>query len=171
MPSNRLVHCHSLFLLPLIFPSIKVFSNESAVHIRWPNYWSFSFRICPSNEDSGLISFKVDWLDLLARDPRDSQESSLTLQFKNINSSVLNLLYGSVLTSIHDYWKNHNFDYMDLCQQIHVCFLMYCLGLSYLFFQSASIFYFDDCSRICSDFGTQENNVCHCFHCFSIYLP
>ena len=58
--------CHSLFLLPLIFPSVKVFSNESPVRIRWPNYWSFSFSICPSSEDSGLISFKIDWLDLLA---------------------------------------------------------------------------------------------------------
>ena len=66
MPSNHLIFCHPLLLLPLIFPSIKVFSNESALHIRWPKYWSFSFSISPSNEYSGLISFRIDWLDLLA---------------------------------------------------------------------------------------------------------
>ena len=66
MPSNHLILCHPLLLLPSIFPSIRVFSNESALHIRWPKYWSFSFSICPSNEYSGLISFRIDWLDLLA---------------------------------------------------------------------------------------------------------
>ena len=66
MPSNHLILCHPLLLLPSIFPSIRVFSNESALRIRWPNYWSFSFSISPSNEYSGLISFRMDWLDLLA---------------------------------------------------------------------------------------------------------
>ena len=66
MPSNHLTLCHPLLLLPSIFPSIRVFSNESALHIRWPKYWSFSFNISPSNEYSGLISFRMDWLDLLA---------------------------------------------------------------------------------------------------------
>ena len=66
MPSNHLILCHPLFLLPSIFPSIRVFSNESVLRIRWPEYWSFSFSISPSNEYSGLISFRVDWLDLLA---------------------------------------------------------------------------------------------------------
>ena len=66
MPSNHLVLCRPLLLLPLIFPCIKVFSNESVLHIRWPKYWSFSFSISPSNEHSGLISFRMDWLDLLA---------------------------------------------------------------------------------------------------------
>ena len=66
MPFNHLIFCHPLLLLPSIFPSIRVFSNESVLHIRWPKYWSFSFRICPSNENSGLISFRFDWLDLLA---------------------------------------------------------------------------------------------------------
>ena len=66
MPSNHLILCHPLLLLPSIFPSIRVFSNESALHIRWPKYWSFSFSISPSNEYSGLISFRMDWLDLLA---------------------------------------------------------------------------------------------------------
>ena len=66
MPSNHLILCHPLLLLPSIFPSIRVFSNESALHIRWPKYWSFSFSIIPSNEHTGLISFRMDWLDLLA---------------------------------------------------------------------------------------------------------
>ena len=66
MPSNHLILCHPLLLLPSIFPSIRVFSNESVLHIRWPKYWSFSFSISPSNEYSGLISFRMDWLDLLA---------------------------------------------------------------------------------------------------------
>ena len=66
MPSNYLILCHPLLLLPSIFPSIRVFSNESALRIRWPKYWSFSFSISPSNEYSGLISFRLDWLDILA---------------------------------------------------------------------------------------------------------
>ena len=66
MPSSHLIHCHPLLLLPSIFPSIRVFSNESTLHIRWPKYWSFSFSISPSNEYAGLISFRMDWLDLLA---------------------------------------------------------------------------------------------------------
>ena len=69
MSSNQLILCHPLFLLPSILPSITVFSNESVLHIRWPKYWSFNFNISPSNEYSGLISFRIDWLDLLARVP------------------------------------------------------------------------------------------------------
>ena len=97
MPSNHLILCCPLLLLPSIFPSIRIFSNESALHIRWPKYWSFSY-ISPSNEYSGLISFRMDWLDLLAV----SQESSPTPQFKSINSSVLSFLYSPTLTSILD---------------------------------------------------------------------
>ena len=107
MPSKHLVLCHPVFLLPSIFPSIRVFSKESALHIRWPKYWSFSFSISPSNEHSGLISLRMDWLDPWS--PRESQESSLTPQFKSINSSMLSFLYSPTLTSIHNYWKNHSF--------------------------------------------------------------
>ena len=84
MPSNHLVLFCPLLLLPSIFLSIRVFSNELALCIRWPKYWSFSFNISPSNEYSGLISFRIDWFDLCS--PRDSQESSPTPQFKSINS-------------------------------------------------------------------------------------
>ena len=103
MPSNHLILCRPLPLLPSIFPSIRVFSNESAPRIKWPKYWSFSFNISPSNEYSGLISFRIDWLDLLA-----VQESSPIPQFKSINSLVLSFLYSPTLTSIHDYWKNYS---------------------------------------------------------------
>ena len=86
MPSNQLTLCRPLLLLPSTFPGIRVFSNESTVRIRWPKYWSFSFSISPSNEYSGLISFKMDWLDLLV--VQDAQESSSTPQFKSINNSA-----------------------------------------------------------------------------------
>ena len=119
MPSNHLILCRPLLLLPSIFPSIRVFPNESALCIRWPKYWGFSFSISPSNEYSGLISFRIDWFDLLAVF-RDSQESSAAPQCKSINCLVLSLLYGPTLTSIHEHWKNHSFDHMDLCQQSDV---------------------------------------------------
>ena len=112
MPSNHLILCHPL-LLSLIFPSIRVFSNESVLCIRWPKYWSFSFSISPSNEYSGLIYFRMDWLDLLAIQGTPTpniQESSPTPQFKSINSLALSFLYNPTLTSIHDHWKNHNLD-------------------------------------------------------------
>ena len=108
IPSNHLILCHPL-LLPSVFPSIRVFSNELALRIRWPKYWSFSFSISPSYEYSGLISFRIDWLDLLAV-PRDSQEFSPAPQFDDINSSALSLLYGPTLASVHDHWKNHSLD-------------------------------------------------------------
>ena len=95
------------FLPPSVFPSITVFSNESALRFRWPKYWSFSFSISPSNEHPGLISFRMDWLDLLET-PRDSQESSPAPQFKSINSFALSFLYSPTLTSLRDYWKNHS---------------------------------------------------------------
>ena len=108
MPSNHLILCHPLLLLPSIFPNIRVFSNKSVVHIRWPKYWSFSLNISSSNEHSGLISFSMDWLDLLA--VQGTLKSSPTSQFKSLNSSALSFLYSPTLTSIHDYWKNHSLD-------------------------------------------------------------
>ena len=115
MPSNHLILCHPLLLLPSIFPSIRVFSNESALRNRWPKYWRFSFNISPSNEHPGLISFRMDYLDLLS--VQWTLKSSPTPQFKSINSLALSFLYSPTLTSIHDYWKNHSLDKMDLCWQ------------------------------------------------------
>ena len=94
--------CRLLLLLSSIFPSIRVFSNESVLCIRWPKYWSFSFNIIPSNEYSGLVGSPCS--------PRNSQESSPTPQFKSISSSALSFLYSPTLTSIYDSWKNHSLD-------------------------------------------------------------
>ena len=96
----------SPFLLPSIFPSIRVFSKESVLLIRWPKYWSFSFNINPSNEYPGLISFRMDWLDLLA--VQGTLKSLLHTTGQKINSSALSLLYSPTLTSTHDHWKNHS---------------------------------------------------------------
>ena len=119
MPPNHLSLSHPLLLLPSVFPSIRVFSSESVLRIRWPKNWSFSFNISPSSEYSGMISFRIDWFNVLAVKGL-SRESSPTPQIKSISSLVLSFLYGPILTSIHDYWKNHNFNYMDICQQSKV---------------------------------------------------
>ena len=119
MPSSHLVLCRPLLLLPPIPPSIRVFSNESALFIRWPKYWSFSFSIIPSKEYPGLISFIMDWFDLLA-----VQETLKSLlQHHSLKALILwcSACVMVQLTSIHDYWKNHSFDYMDLCWQSDVC--------------------------------------------------
>ena len=108
MPSNHLILCHPLLLLPSIFLSIRAFSNESFLCIRWPKYWSFS--ISPSNEYPGLISFRIDWFDLLAV---QGTLKSL-LQYHSSKASILRcsafFILSPYLTSIHDYWKNHSFD-------------------------------------------------------------
>ena len=108
MPSNHLILCHSLLLLPSIFPRISVFSNESALRIRWPKYWSFSFNISHTNEHPGLISFRMDWLDLLAV---HGTLKSL-LQHRSSKASIFrcSAFFIVQLTSIHDYWKNHSID-------------------------------------------------------------
>ena len=107
MPSSHLILCRPLLLLPLIPPSIRVFSNESTLRMRWPKYWSFNFSIISSKRtprtdllQNGLVGSPCS--------PRDSQESSPIPQFKSINSSVLSLLHSPTLTSIHDHWKNHS---------------------------------------------------------------
>ena len=108
MPSSHLILCHPFLLLTPILPSIRVFSNESTLRMRWPKYWSFSFSSSPSSEHPGLISFRrTGWIPC---SPRDSQESSPTLQFKSIDSSALSFLHSPTLTSIHDHCKNHSLD-------------------------------------------------------------
>ena len=107
MPSNHLILCRPL-LLPSIFPSIRVFSRDLALHIRWPKYWSFSFSfsISPSNIQD---LFSLGWTGGFPCSARDSQESSPTPHFKSIYSSALSFLYSPTLTYVHDYWKNHSF--------------------------------------------------------------
>ena len=111
MPSNHLILGHPLLLLPSFFLSIKVFSNELTLHIRWPKYWSFSSRISPSNEYSGLISFRIDWFELLA------VKETLKNPLQHHSSKILILPCSSFFMSIHDYWKNHSFCCTDLCWQ------------------------------------------------------
>ena len=103
MPSSHLILCHPLLFLPSIFPSIRVLSSESALCIRWPKYWSFSFSISPSNEHPGLVSFSMDWLDLLV------VQGTLKSLLQH-HSSKASFLYGPTFKSIHDYWKSHSFD-------------------------------------------------------------
>ena len=133
MPSNYLILCRPLHLPPSIFPSIRVFSYESVLHIRWPKYWSFSFSISPSNEYSGLISFRIDWFDLAVQGILKSLLQHHSSKIKNIDSSTFSLLYGPTLTSIHDYWKNHSFDYTDLCQQSNVSAFKYTVKVCHSF--------------------------------------
>ena len=106
--SNHLILCRPLLLPHSVFPRIRVFSNESILPIRWPKYWSFSFRFSTSNEYLGLISFKMDLLDLLA--VKGTLKSLLQPQLKSINYSTLSFLYGPTLTSIYDCWKNYSND-------------------------------------------------------------
>ena len=114
MPFNHLISCHPLLLLPSIFPSIRVFSNESELHIRWPKYWSFSFSISPSNEHPGLLSFRMDWLDLLA------VQGTLKSLLQDHSSKASSLLHSAffIVQLSHPYMttgKNHSFDQTDLC--------------------------------------------------------
>ena len=108
MPSNYLILCHPILILSSMIPSIRVFSNESVLSIKWPKYWSFSFNVNPSNEYSELISFKIYWLDLLA-----IQETLKSLhQYRSSKASILqcSAFFSPTLASIHDYWKNHSLD-------------------------------------------------------------
>ena len=116
IPSNHLILYCPLLLLPSIFPRIMIFSNESVLHIRWPKYCSFSISISPSNEYSGLISFRMDWLNLLAV---QGTLKSL-LQHHTSKASILwcYFLYRPTPTSIHDYWKNYSFDYMNFVGKV-----------------------------------------------------
>ena len=127
MPSNHLIFCHPLLLLPSIFPSIRVFSNESVLPIRWPKYWKFSFSISPSSDYSGLISFRIEWLDLLAV---QGTLKSLLLHHSS-KASILQCSAFFIVQLTHpcmpDYWKNHSFDKTDLCWQSDVSAFQYAI--------------------------------------------
>ena len=117
MPSNHLILCYPLLLPLSIFPSIRVFSKESVLHIRWPKYWSFSFSISPSNEYSAFPLGLTGLISLLSK--RLSRVFSSTTLWKH-QLFTLSFLYGPTLISIHDYWKNHSFDETDLCWQSNI---------------------------------------------------
>ena len=171
MPSNHLILCCPLHLLPSIFPSIRVFSNESALHIRWPKYWSFSFNIRPSNERSGLISFRTDWLDLLAV---QGTLKSL-LQHHSSKASILWHSAFFIVQLSHPYMtagktialtrqtfvgKVMSLLFNMLCR-LAITFLPRSKHLLISWLQSPSAVILEP----------PQNKVCHCFHCFSIYLP
>ena len=118
MPPNHLICCHPLLLLPSIFPSIRVLSKESALLMRWPKCWSFSFNISPSNEHPGVISFRMDWLDLLAG--QGTLKSLLHHHSSKASILQCSAFFKVQLTSLHDYWKNHSLDEMNLCWQSNV---------------------------------------------------
>ena len=129
MPSNHLNFCCPLLLPPSIFPSIRIFSNELALCIRWPKYWSFRFSISPSNEYSGLISFKMDWLDLLAV---QGTLKSL-LQHHSSKASILRcsaFFNSPTLTSIHDYWKTTALTLWTFASKVMPLLFKHCLDLS-----------------------------------------
>ena len=144
MPSSYLIPWCPV-LLSSIFPRIRDFSSESSVHIRWPKSWSFSFSISPSSEYSGLISLKIDWLDLLAV---QGTFSSL-LQHHSSKASILwfSAFFTVQLLTVHDHWGDHILDYMDLCQQSNDFFSTSCLGLSSLSCQEAIVLWFHGCSH------------------------
>ena len=126
MPSSLSSH-HTLLLLPSVFPSIRVFTKMPVLHIRCPKCWTFGFSISPSREYSGLISFRIDWFDLLVV---QGTIQSL-LQHSSSKASIpWHSALSPTLLSIHEYWINHSFDLTDLCRQSNVCFLKSCLGWS-----------------------------------------
>ena len=167
MPSNRLILCHPL-LLPSIFPSIRVFSNESVFHIRWPKHWSIN--ISPSNEYSGLISFRMDWLDLLAV---QGTLKSL-LQHHSSKASVFQCSTFLLVQLSHPYMTNGKnvalTRWTFLGKVMSLLFNMLLVGHNFSPKEQLS-FNFMAAVTICSDFGTPQNKVCHCFYCSPIYLP
>ena len=167
MPSSHLVLCCPLLLLPSIFLSIRVFSNESVLHIRWPKYWSFSFSISPSNEYSGLISIRVDWLDLLAV---QGTLKSL-LQHHSSKASILRHSAFFIVQLSHLYMTNGKT--IGLTRWTFIAKVMSLLfnmlsRLVITFLPRSKRLNFMAAVTICSDFGAQKNKVCHCF---PIYLP
>ena len=174
MPSNHFILCHSLLLPPSIFPSIRVFSNESVLHIRWPKYWSFSFNISPSNEHSGLISFRMNWLDLLAvqgtlksllqhhsskasilrcsafftvqlSHPYTTTGKTITLTRRTFVDKVLSLLFNMLSRLVITFLPRNK----------HIL-------ISWLWLPSAMIL---------EPSPPPKYKVCHCFYCFPIYFP
>ena len=168
MPSNHLILCHPLLLLPSVFPSIRVFSNESALPIWWPKYWSFSFNISPSSEYLGLISFRMDWLDLLAV---QGTLKSL-LQHHSSKASILRHSAFFIVQLAHPYMTTGKT--IALTRRTFVDRVMSLLFnvLSRLVItllpRSKYLLNFMAVVTICSDFGAQKNKVSHCFHCFPI---
>ena len=165
MPSNHFILCRPLLLPPSVFPSIRVFSNELALHIRWPKYWSFSFNISPSNEHPGLISFRIHWLDLLGV---QGTLKSL-LQHHSSKASILQCSAFFTVQLSHPY-KTTGKRWTFVDKVISLLFNMLTRFFIAFFPKKQESFNFMAAVTICSDFGAQKNKVSHCFHCFPIYL-
>ena len=171
MPSNRLILCRPLLLLPSIFPSIRVFSNESALRIRWPKYWSFSFSISPSSEHSGLISFRMDWLDLLAAQgtlksllQNHSSKASILRRsaFFMVQLSHPYMTTGKAITLTRWIFVGKVMSLLfNILSRFVITFLPRSKHLLISWLQSPSAVILEP----------KKNKVCHCFHCFSMYLP
>ena len=171
MPSNHLTLCCPLLLLPSVFPSIRVFPKESALQIRWPKYWSFSFSMSPSNEESGLISFRTDWFDLSAV----QVTLKSLLQHHSLKASILRLSVFYMVQLSHPY--------ITTGKTITLTIQTFVSKVMSLLFNTLSRFVIATLPRskaasnflaaviIHSDFGAQENKVFYFFHCFPIYLP
>ena len=131
MPSTNLILCHPRLLLPPIPPSIRLFSNESTLHMRWPKYWSFSFSVSPSNEHPGLICFRMDCLDL----PAVQRTLKSLLQHHSSKASIFqrSAFFTVQLTSVHHHWKKHSLDQMDLCWQSNVSAFSYAVSVGHNF--------------------------------------
>ena len=170
MPSNHLTLCRPLLLLPSIFPSIRVFSSESALHIRWPKYWSFSFSISPSNEYSGLISFRIDWFDLLVV----QGTLKILLQHHSSEASFLWCSAFFMVQLLHPY--------MTAGKTIALTIRTFIVKVISLLFNTLPRFvmaFLPRSKRLLNSwlqspstviFGAQENKICHCFHFFPIYF-
>ena len=170
MPSNHPILCHPLLLLPSIFPSIRVSSNESVLHTKWPKYWSFSFSISPSNEYSALIFFRIDWLDLLA------VQGTLKSLLQH-HSSKASIFWHSPFFIVQ---LSHPFPTtgktITLMRWTFVGKVMSLLfnmlsRLVIAFLPRNKCHNFMAAATICSDFGAPQHKVSHCFHCLPIYLP
>ena len=170
MSSNHLILCRPLLLLPSIFSSIRVFSDESILRIKWPKYWSFSFNISPSNEYSGLISIRMDWLDLLAvqgtlknlLQHHSSKASVLQCSTCFMSNSHPYMTTGKTIALTRWTFVGKIMSLLfNMLSRFIITFLPLskCLLISWLQSPSSVIF------------GAQENRFCHCFHCFPIYLP
>ena len=171
MPSNYLIFCHPLLLPPSIFPSIRVFSNESALRIRWPKYWSFSFIISPFNEHSGLISFGMDWLDLLVL------QGTLKSLLQHHGSKA------SILPCSDFFIVQLSYPYMTTGKTIALTrwtFVDKVMSLLFNMLSSLVKTFLPRSKHLLISclqspraviFGAPQNKVCHCFYCFPIYLP
>ena len=173
MPSNHLILYCPLLLLPSIFPSIRVFSNESVLSIRWPKYWSFNFSISPSNEYSGLISFRIDWFDFAVQGTLKS-----LLQHHNLRASVLWCSAIFMVQLSHPYMtigKTIALTRWTFVGRVMSLLLNNAVYVGHVYVAPSSkeqaSFNFMASVTVCSDFGATKYKVSHCFHCFSIYLP